>query len=186
VLAALGVLAALYERAGGGTGQHVTASLAATAGFLQLAEMTVFHGRPPSVSGRRDFPGPALSRRLYRASDGWLAVAAATPEQVAALLAVIGRPGADGLDDVFVAAPVEHWLAVLADHDVPACPVIERDQALRDPVLGDTGLTHIVRDPRIGRLQVVRTYADRPGGTRTAAASDWRRRVAAALAQQTS
>jgi crotonobetainyl-CoA:carnitine CoA-transferase CaiB-like acyl-CoA transferase len=212
-LAALGVLAALYERAGGGPGQHVTASLAATAGFLQLAEMTGFDGRPPAASGGRDYPGPTSARRLYRAADGWLAVAAATREQIAALLTVTGvadvgvagssaagasmagsaTPGglAHALSDAFAARTVGHWLAALADNGVPACPVIERDRALRDPALGDTGLTHIVRDPRIGRLRVVRCYAhwvapdawDADAPAPAPASGAWQRRAAAVLSR---
>lgn len=200
-LAALGVLAALYERAGGGPGQHVTASLAATAGFLQLAEMTGFDGRPPAASGGRDYPGPTPVRRLYRAADGWLAVAAATREQIAALLAVTGVVGdealvgssglARALADALAPRPVGHWLAALADRGVPACPVIARDRALCDPALGDVGLTHVVRDPQIGRLRVVRRYADWAGAPdpRDAGApapgdqapGDWQRRAAATL-----
>jgi crotonobetainyl-CoA:carnitine CoA-transferase CaiB-like acyl-CoA transferase len=181
VLAAFGVLAALYERAGGGTGQHVTVSLAATSGFLQAAEMTGFPGRPPAAVGGPDFPGPTLTRRLYQAADGWLAVAATTPEQVSALLTVTVVADAGGLAEAFAARSVEHWLTALAGHDVPACPVIERDLALCDPELGDVGLTHVVRDPQIGRLRVVRTYADRAGGTPDASAGGWQRRVAAVL-----
>jgi hypothetical protein len=43
------------------------------------------------------------------------------------------------------------------------------------------GLTHVVRDPQIGRLRVVRTYADRAGRTPDASAGGWQRRVAAVL-----
>jgi crotonobetainyl-CoA:carnitine CoA-transferase CaiB-like acyl-CoA transferase len=175
VLGAVGVLAALYERAGGQRepGQHVTVSLAASAGFLQLAEMTTFAGRPPTATGGLDYPGPSPMRRLYQAADGWLAVAASTGEQAAALLSITGTAdpagltGPDGLvgalAEAFAARSVEQWLDVLAEYDVPAGPVVERERALWDPRLtapGEPGLMHIVRDPRIGRLRLVRTYAD--------------------------
>jgi crotonobetainyl-CoA:carnitine CoA-transferase CaiB-like acyl-CoA transferase len=183
LLGALGVLAALFERerpAGGredGTraGQHVTASLAASAGFLQLAEMTTYAGRPPAAIGGIDYPGPSPLRRLYRAADGWLAVAAITGEQVTTLLSITGTAdpagltGPDGLAgalaELFAGRPVEHWLDLLAEYEIPACPVVERQQALWGPWLGTPdsgsgGLTHVVRDPRIGRLRVAATYAD--------------------------
>jgi len=195
VLGAFGVLAALVERAGSGTQpragsgtqpgagsgtqpgagtQHVTASLAASVGFLQLAEMTRFAGRPPAATGAPDYPGPEPTRRLYQAADGWIAIAATTGEQAAALLAVTGtadpsglgsrpRLGPDGLAGAlagaFATRPVSYWLALLAEYDVPACPVIERAMALRDPRL-DADFTHVVRDPRIGRLRLARGYAD--------------------------
>jgi crotonobetainyl-CoA:carnitine CoA-transferase CaiB-like acyl-CoA transferase len=183
ILGALGVLAALFERArsqaapdgGAGDGQHVTASLAGSAGFLQVAEMTTFAGRPPAAVGGVDYPGPSPLRRLYRAADGWLAVAAITGEQVTTLLSVTGTAdpagltGPDGLAgalaEAFAARPVADWLDLLAEYEIPACPVVEREQALWGPWLGtpDSGngsLTHVVRDPRIGRLRVVRSYAD--------------------------
>jgi crotonobetainyl-CoA:carnitine CoA-transferase CaiB-like acyl-CoA transferase len=214
VLGALGVLAALYAKAGGEVGQHVTVSLAASAGFLQLAEMTTFEGRPHTATGGLDYPGPSPTRRLYRAADGWLAVAARTGEEAAALLSITGTAdpagltGPDGLvgalAEAFAAHPVEHWLDVLGEYEVPACPVIERERALWDPRLaapGDAGLTHIVRDPHIGRLRVVRTYADWAAAPDVPApdgpapdvpapdvslpgeltADDWRQRVAATL-----
>jgi crotonobetainyl-CoA:carnitine CoA-transferase CaiB-like acyl-CoA transferase len=230
-LGALGVLAALYEKAGGTLlssrprlrggdppqppvrGQHVTVSLAASAGFLQLAEMTTFEGRPHTATGSLDYPGPSPTRRLYRAADGWLAVAARTGEEAAALLSITGTAdpagltGPDGLvgalAEAFAARPVGDWLDVLAEYEVPACPVIERERALWDPRLagpGEPGLTHIVRDPHIGRLRVVRTYADwaaapdvpvpdrrlpgePPAGPSASepSAGGWRRHVAATL-----
>lgn len=180
-LAALGILAGLYARARDGRGRHVTASLAATAGFLQCAEMTVFDGRPRAPVGGRDYPGPSAAHRLHAASDGWLAVAATTKDQIAALLAAAGvpsaetgEPDADELDAgelarAFASRPVEDWLAELAARGVPACPVIDRDRALRDPVLGDD-YTHVIRDEAIGRLRVARCYAEweEPGGARHA------------------
>jgi crotonobetainyl-CoA:carnitine CoA-transferase CaiB-like acyl-CoA transferase len=212
VLGALGVLAALFERAGaepgGGrgqeSGQQVTVSLAASAGFLQLAEMTTFAGRPPAATGGLDYPGPSPTRRLYEAADGWLAVATSTDEQVAALLSITGTAdpagltGPDGLvgalAEAFAARPVDYWVDVLAEYDVPASPVIERQRALWDERLagpGDPGIMHIVRDPRIGRLRIVRTYADwaaaqdapvdSPPVDGAAPVDDWAQHAAAAM-----
>jgi crotonobetainyl-CoA:carnitine CoA-transferase CaiB-like acyl-CoA transferase len=201
ILGAVGVLAALFERAGGtgtGAGQHVTASLAASAGFLQLAEMTTFAGRPSADIGGVDYPGPSPLRRLYRAADGWLAVAAITGEQVAVLLSVTGTAdpagltGPDGLAGAlaaaFAARQVTDWLDLLAEYEIPACPVVEREQALWGPWLGtpdsgNSGLTHVVRDPGIGRLRVVRTYADWAAAHegQSAPAGTWRRQATGKL-----
>jgi crotonobetainyl-CoA:carnitine CoA-transferase CaiB-like acyl-CoA transferase len=214
VLGALGVLAALFERArpepagrqqaagpDTGGGQHVTASLAASAGFLQLAEMTTFAGRPSADAGGIDYPGPSPLRRLYRAADGWLAIAAITGEQVTTLLSVTGTAdpagltGPDGLAGALAAAfgarPVGEWLDLLAEYEIPACPVVEREQALWGPWLGtpdsgNNGLTHVVRDPRIGRLRVVRSYADWAAASEeqslpASPAATWRRQATEVL-----
>src|SRR6202000_1082871 len=114
VLGVLGVLAALYvaaryekaqhsraqhseARHSEARGQHVTVSLAASAGFLQLAEMTTFEGRPHTATGGLDYPGASPTRRLSRAADGWLAVAARTGEEAAALLSITGTADPAGL-----------------------------------------------------------------------------------------
>ncbi|MCL2585379.1 MAG: CoA transferase [Streptosporangiales bacterium] len=158
-LAAFGILAGLYARSRDGRGRHVTASLAATAGFLQQSEMTTYDGRPPAPEGGRDYPGPTAAHRLHATSDGWIAVAATTEEQVAALLSAAGAASPDALAAAFAARPAAHWLGELAAAGVPACPVIARDRALWDPALG-ADCTHVIRDPSIGRLRVARGYAD--------------------------
>ena len=60
-LAALGVLAGLVERAADGRRRHASVSLAATASFLQAAELTTYAGRPEPLTGGRDFRGPSRS-----------------------------------------------------------------------------------------------------------------------------
>jgi len=171
-LAAFGILAALFARMRTGQGQHVTASLAATSTFLQSAEFTTFDGRPPAAVGGHDFPGPSAVRRYYQASDGWLAVAAATPAQVSRLLDVAGHPEWSELDDaaladrlsfLFAQRPVEAWLSDLAAREVPASHVLPRAGELADPFLVENDFSHVVVDPVAGKLRVVRGYADWQG-----------------------
>jgi crotonobetainyl-CoA:carnitine CoA-transferase CaiB-like acyl-CoA transferase len=161
-LAALGVLGALFARKESGVGQHVTVALATTSTFLQAAEMTSFTGRAPTLHGGRDFAGPTPTRRYHRASDGWLAVAATTPEQVRELLSATGVDDGAALEKALAAQPVEYWVSVLAARAVPACPVLPRAGALHDPFLVENGFSHVVRDPLIGRLRLVRAFADWP------------------------
>lgn len=71
-LAALGTCAALYQRAVGRGGQHVTSSLATAATFMQSGELVRYAGRPPAETGGRDFPGPSALSRLYPCSGGWV------------------------------------------------------------------------------------------------------------------
>jgi crotonobetainyl-CoA:carnitine CoA-transferase CaiB-like acyl-CoA transferase len=168
-VAALGILAALFARTTSGTGQRVTTSLAATSTFLQSAELTTFAGRPPALEGGADFPGPSATHRYYRARDGWLAVAATTPTQVDDLLQVVGHPEwallddaelARRLSDTLATGTVLAWVDELAARHVPACQVLAREGELDDPFLVDNHFSHVVHEPELGRLRMVRGYAD--------------------------
>jgi len=171
-LATLGILAALFVRTRTGLGQHVTASLAASSVFLQSGELTMFTGRPQAPVGGVDFPGPTAVRRYYQASDGWLAVAAATAVHVAELLSVAGHPEWSALDDATLAdrltgvlteRPVDAWVTELATRGVPACRVLPRAGELADPFLVENDFSHVVADPVAGKLRVVRAFSGWPG-----------------------
>lgn len=161
-LAAFGVLAALLNRAHSGRGQHVTTSLAAASTFLQSAELTSFAGRPPAAEGGPDFAGPNPCHRLHRAKDGWLATAATTAAQRQAMLLALGHADVDerALAATMLGRPVAEWVDILAAHGVPACPVLAADGELHDPFLVANDFSHIVRDPVLGRLRVVRAYSE--------------------------
>jgi crotonobetainyl-CoA:carnitine CoA-transferase CaiB-like acyl-CoA transferase len=179
-LAALGILAALFVRTRTGLGQHVTASLAGSSLFLQSGELTTFAGRPAAQAGGIDFPGPSAVRRYYRACDGWLAIAAITAAEVAGLLSAVGHPEwgplagdvasddelASRLSGVLAQQPVDAWVAGLARHGVPACPVLPRAGELADPFLVENEFSHVVPDPVAGTLRIVRGFSDWPGTVR--------------------
>jgi crotonobetainyl-CoA:carnitine CoA-transferase CaiB-like acyl-CoA transferase len=166
-LAAFGALAALLTRARTGRGQHVTTSLAAATTLLQSAELTTFAGRPPTAEGGQDFAGRTPYHRLYQAEDGWLAIAASTPQQRTAVLRVVGHPDWSTVTDLagrlgreLAGRPVEVWLELLAGQDVPAGRVLAVEGELDDPFLVENKFSHVVHDPTLGGLRVVRGYAD--------------------------
>lgn len=175
VLGTVGVLAALWARARTGRGEHVTVSLAATSTFLQAAELTDFPGRAAPAVGGPDFRGPTPLRHLYPAADGWLAVAATDADQEAALRAVLGVPDDSAIAAAVAGRPVREWVDALAARGVPACPVLARDAALADPFLEQNAFSHVVHVPRLGRVRVVRGYADWPGGPRPVDPRGWPR-----------
>jgi len=166
-LATLGILAALFHRTRTGLGQHVTASLAGSSVFLQCGELTTFAGRPTPTAGGVDFPGPGAVRRYYRASDGWLAVAATSAAQVAGLLSAAGHPEwgalagdalagnvasdealARRLSGVLAERSVEAWLDRLAACGVPVGLVLSRVGELADSFLVENEFSHRARRRR--------------------------------------
>jgi crotonobetainyl-CoA:carnitine CoA-transferase CaiB-like acyl-CoA transferase len=140
--------------------------------FLQSGELTTFAGRPGAQAGGADFPGPSAVRRYYQASDGWLAVAAASAAHVAELLSAAGHPEWGALDDATLAdrltgvlaeRAVDDWVGELAARGVPACRVLPRAGELADPFLVENEFSHVVADPVAGKLRVVRGFSDWPG-----------------------
>ncbi len=95
---ALGVLAALWNRARTGTATMVTGSLASSSMLLQCAELTDFDGRPERSSGGIDFIGGDAGRRFYEVADGWIALAANSDEALGSVFVALGAEGPLSID----------------------------------------------------------------------------------------
>lgn len=96
-------------------------------------------------------------------------MSATTDEQLAGLSqttgVVLGGATSDSdaaarLETVLVGETVEHWVAELSRHGVPVCRVLGRHRPLHDAFLVENEFSHLVNDPNLGRLRVVRSYAD--------------------------
>lgn len=162
MLAAFGIMAALWERGRSGEGQVVDASIIDGAALLA----TAFHGyRQAGVwTDRREdnlVDGGAPFYRVYEtADDRWVAVAALEPRFYAALLHLLG------LDDVPVAGQLDRaawaplrarfaavvatrsraeWVAAAAGTDACLTPVLSLEEAPQDEHLA-AGSTFVVAD----------------------------------------
>jgi crotonobetainyl-CoA:carnitine CoA-transferase CaiB-like acyl-CoA transferase len=157
ILGALAAAAALAWRDISGAGQAVEVSMLAGALSLQSGSIV----RHPDLismmaANRRDPMGPAPSYRLYQTSDGkYLMLSCVTPIFWNKLALAIGRPelvsdprfenAPMGLDAQQRAALIEiirplmltrcasEWLDIFREHDVPASPVLTRQQFIEDP-----------------------------------------------------
>jgi crotonobetainyl-CoA:carnitine CoA-transferase CaiB-like acyl-CoA transferase len=178
-VAAFGALAALYARERTGHGQVVRTSLASVSVMLQSGELVSYRGRPPSPTGGRDFAGPRAGHRLYQCKDGWICVAAATPDQMTGLLRALdlleAAHAASGTEllvaegsgtmasqiaDKLAPLAGEQALDYLSAEGVPAARVLTRAETLDDPWLEANRFFHIVDDPVFGPCKIVRSYAE--------------------------
>lgn len=126
------VLLALYRRGRTGEGQAVASSLLG-AMLLTASEavVTADDGRlTPMARLDAAQAGVSAAHRLYRCADGWIAVAAAQPHEIAAWNAFAGAAPADRL----ATHGTTQALAALAQAGVPAAPVLE---APLDPFFDD-------------------------------------------------
>lgn len=160
VWAALGILAALIRRPVFGGPQFVDPCLVDTALNLMSHQVSA-HLATGALPPRLGAGAPSfVPYRTYRASDGWVFVAAGTDRLFAKLCAVLGTPGVAAdirftspesrvehrdlldteLDRQFAARPVSWWLEELALGGVPACRIQDLGQALAAPVTGERGL----------------------------------------------
>jgi alpha-methylacyl-CoA racemase len=175
MLLVAGVLAALVERAGSGTGQVVDAAMVDGAALL----MAMHHGLAASGlwSEAREsnlLDGGAPFYRCYRtADDRFMAVGAIEPKFYAALLAGLGLDGSDLPDQydragwpvlrdrlaaVFATRSRDAWTAVFVGTEACVVPVLTPAEAPSEPHLGARrtfvtidGVTQPAPAPRFSR-----------------------------------
>lgn len=165
VLAACGVVMALYERERSGRGQEVgtslvNASLLATSYAWVHADGTP--GEWEQVDAGQHGLGPFY--RLYEAADGWVFVAAVAPEHRRGLLRAVGRPDLEGAPADRVAEGVAAALAQLPSREAVALldragvPVEVVDRGFCRAVFDDPDLrarrwVADTRSAHVGRLE---------------------------------
>ena len=140
---AAGVVLALLARARGTVVTSVEASLMMTATVFQsehVAEIAA-HGRREDAVGV-DLRGPTPGCRLYEAKDGWLAVCAATPEQLAGLGHALDVAGLsiDVVERALGAMTVDEARARLCAHHVPAAVSVHPSAVPDDPQVRDRSM----------------------------------------------
>jgi crotonobetainyl-CoA:carnitine CoA-transferase CaiB-like acyl-CoA transferase len=147
-LAALGACAALLARTRLGRGQHVGVTLCAASCLLQSEFLTRADGSSRSYpAGGRDFAGPGPLDRLYRASDGWVRLAA-VPGQLPALTdaGLAPAPGQTESGDQALAAGISALLA-----DLPTAEVIARAHAAGIPAVRARQAQELTADAQLIR-----------------------------------
>ena len=168
-LATQGIISALFARERTGRGQRVETSLLRGALALQAGVAIDYPSKPTLI---RDNP----TYRLYQAGDGgwfflavgnqtfWLKLCKALElehladdprfgswlarlENNQALLPLI--------ESKFRSKPREHWLELLAKHDIPAAPVQTVMEFMRHPAVRHHDMVREYEHPEVGRLRVM-------------------------------
>ncbi|MCP3911974.1 MAG: hypothetical protein GY713_13575, partial [Actinomycetia bacterium] len=180
VLGALAAASALLLRAT--TGRVATYEVSGVAGSaaVQLGEARPA-GPPeprPGDSGLGS-KGRVACYRLVEAGDGqWFFLACGTARFYQRMLDVIGRPDLIDdpllanppwglmldeaiaritpiLDEVFATKPRAQWLKLLAAHDVPAQPVLTRDEFLTSSIVAANNMDVAVDHPDLGEVRMM-------------------------------
>jgi len=187
LLAAIGIIQALYHRDRTGEGQLVESSIM-YAHLLNASSTWVAAGGSPRAarpSVDRDLRGWNALYRLYAASDGWICIAALTDQHWVALCRAVDREelatdrrfaaaaaraehdvalGAI-LDAVFVTAPASSWFDRLDRHGVP-CELARHGgiaDLFDDPLLKERGWIAAYDHPVVGRMEATGRYFDLAG-----------------------
>ncbi len=180
VLGAIAIGAGLLARLRSGAAPTYEVSQLSGAAAVQLGEVRV--AGPPqdrpgsSIMGSK---GRVGAYRLIEAADGkWFFLACGTASFYRRMLDVIGRPELIDdpelanppwglltdeaiaritpiLDEAFAARPRHEWLEILAGADVPAQPVLTREEFLTTSMVAANDLDVTVEHPELGPVSMM-------------------------------
>lgn len=168
-LACQGILAALFARERTGKGQRVQTSLLQGVIALQAGTFVDYPGRETTF---RETP----TYRMYQAGDGeWLFLACGNQSFWTKLCKALGREELANdprfkswlsrrdhsdaltpmLEDAFKSKTRAEWLALLAEHDIPAAGTQTLREFMDDPAVRHHGMAVTYQHPEVGPLTVM-------------------------------
>jgi len=174
--AALGILAALLERAKTGRGRRLDISMLEAMCHFNLDSFTHFFSEG-EVMGPLSRPMVSQSYTFACADGKWIAIHLSSPQKFwEGLVAAVERPDllADPrfagrperiahqdaliatLTPVFAARPREAWVTTLLAHEVPHAPAYDADEALEDPQARHLRIAVDTTHPEMGAFRTVR------------------------------
>ncbi|MEM9615710.1 MAG: CoA transferase [Actinomycetota bacterium] len=197
VLGAIAIGAGLLVRQARGAAPTYEVSQLSGAGAVQLGEVRV-PGPPEERPGSSIMGSKArvAAYRLVEAGDGkWFFLACGTLDFYRRMLDVIGRPELIDdpdlanppwglltdeavaritpiLDEAFATRPRDEWLRILAEADVPAQPVLTREEFLTTSMVAANDLDVTLDHPQLGPVSMMGlpfTLDGAPGAIRTPA-----------------
>ncbi len=170
IMAAYGVMLALLERERTGRGQKIDTSLAHTASTFSSAYMVDFEGFESNEISGPAAKGASPLSRLYRTSDGWIALSAERDGDLRLLTALepfrelTDPPDEQDLASVFASQPAERWIEMLRAVGIPATTNRALSEVRSDAHARDAGLIITETHPAFGSIEHG-GVAQRMGGT---------------------
>ena len=144
LMAAFGVMAALYERRSSGEGQFVDISMTdGSMSWLGMLAGKFFADGSVMKRGGNELAGSLICYRPYAASDGWVTLGALEPKFWQAWCEGVDRedliekqfesPGSDAhreVERIFASRTRDEWREFASSHDCCLEPVLDLDEAL--------------------------------------------------------
>jgi crotonobetainyl-CoA:carnitine CoA-transferase CaiB-like acyl-CoA transferase len=174
-LAAQGVLAALFARERTGRGQRVDVALLDALLAFQTVPLAMYlaSGQPPGRTGSG--AAYAAPNEAFPTRDGFIMVAAYTPERWLRLCGVLGRPDLaldprfdsnggrvrhraalrDALAPIFRARTSAHWLATLEAADIICGAIASYRDVVAHPQVRHNRMVVSLEHPALGRTPVI-------------------------------
>jgi crotonobetainyl-CoA:carnitine CoA-transferase CaiB-like acyl-CoA transferase len=178
MMAAFGVVTALFAREHTGRGQDVQTCLANQSVLCQSGELTWFEGRPPVATGGRDCLGTSALRRFYECGDGWIGIACTATEQFGQLAAALGHtewagrmtaeqalvepvqsPLAELIAAALVAMPRDEALDRLLTRGVPAAPAFTVSEFFEEAWAHENAYFDDYEHPQFGTIRGPHAFA---------------------------
>ncbi len=169
LMAAFGIMAALWERERSGEGQFVDVSMTdgALSWLAMVAARYFCDGQRPR-RGRLELAGGLVCYRPYPCKDGWVALGALEPKFWQAFCRGIGRedlierqfdgPGSETqreLERIFRERTREEWARFGSQHDCCLEPVLELDEALDSELVREREMVVSVDQPGAGSVRLL-------------------------------
>ncbi len=180
VLGALAAVSGLLVRRDRGAAPLYEVSEVAGAAAMQLGEFRLDgDSEPRPVASALGSKGRVACYRLFEAGDGrWFFLACGTTRFYLRMLDAIGRPDLAEdpdlanppwglmldeaiakitpiLDEAFASRPRDEWLEILAEADVPAQPVLTRDEFLETSIVEANEMVVTIDHPDLGPISMM-------------------------------
>ena len=167
-LGALGTVLALVARERLGIAQQVNTSLLAAGALVCADGFISYEGKSPRPLPDSDQYGSGPLRRVYSASDGWLAVAADSPEfSNAATGPIAWLSSPEQAERAFADMTVLEALETLRHHGIACAPIVENyvNGFFSDPQAESNRMATELDHPTVGAVKLSGNLVSFDGST---------------------